>query len=411
MSYAAITSNWFRLTFPLILLTILSLWMSNVIVVTQANLGFAANLPFVLFVAVIALAHVFKQSRIGMVATAMLVAYWLIQYRLQTPLSNGTTLLELALLSFLSPVACMLVYPIRDTGLLSRSYLLFLVTLSLFVLWCYLILTYLYGGGFSQINDTFLFIVPQISRLPLVLVLYLFALIGVSAILLLRYNRIIDAVVYSAMTLSSTTYVFFHIPYISVTMFSLSALLLILYLLSASYELAFNDRLTNIPGRLALDSDLKHLGKNYTIAMVDIDHFKQFNDTYGHDTGDDVLKLVAAKLKEVGGKAKVYRYGGEEFTVLFKGKKVKESVPYLEMLRESIESYQMVLRDADGRPSDDRQGSRRRGNNNKNKTVNLTISIGVCDSQQSSKVDDVIKAADQALYKAKKAGRNRVACY
>ncbi len=407
MSYSVVTSNWFRLSFPLFILATIWLGMNNVIVVTQANLGFASNLPFVLFLAIIALSHAFKQSRIAMVASAMLLAYWLVQSRLQTPLSTGTTLLELCLLSFLSPVACMLVYPMRDTGLFSRTYLIFLVTLSLFALWCYIILSYFSAGGFEQVNETFLFVVPEVSRLPLVLVLYLVALVCISAILLLRYNRIIDAVVYSSITLTSTTYVFFHIPYISVTMFSLVAVLLLIYLLSASYELAFNDRLTNIPGRLALDSDLKHLGRKYSIAMVDIDHFKQFNDTYGHDTGDDVLKLVAARLQEVGGKAKVYRYGGEEFTVIFKNKAVKEALPHLDTLRENIENYQMVLRDSE-RPKNDRQGTKRRGKAQPNKTVTITVSIGVCDNTKRTKVEDVIKSADQALYKAKKAGRNQV---
>ncbi|MEI8597157.1 GGDEF domain-containing protein [Vibrio sp. M60_M31a] len=57
----------------------------------------------------------------------------------------------------------------------------------------------------------------------------------------------------------------------------------------------------------------------YTIAMLDVDHFKNFNDTYGHDTGDNVLKLVATLLMKTRGGAKAYRFGGEEFTILFKG--------------------------------------------------------------------------------------------
>ncbi|MFB9136813.1 GGDEF domain-containing protein [Vibrio sp. AK197] len=409
MSYSIVTSYWFRLTFPILLLCLVTLGMSNVIIVTQANLGFASNLPFVLFAAVIALGHAFKQSRIAMISTAMLVAYWVIQWRLQVPLATGTTLLELALLAFLFPIAAMLVYSMRDTSLLSKTYVAFLVTLSLFCGWSYLILDYFAAGGFTNVNETFLYIEPVISKLPLILVLYLCAVIGIAAILLLKHNRIIDAVAYSSLVLASTTFIFFHVPYISVTMFSIAAIVQIIYLLSASYELAFNDRLTNIPGRLALDSDLKHLGRKYAIAMVDIDHFKNFNDSYGHDTGDDVLKLVAAKLQEVGGKARVYRYGGEEFTILFKGKTVKEAKPHLETLRENIAGYEMTLRDTNARPKNNRQGTRRRGKNANNQTVNVTVSIGVCDNRKINKVEDVIKGADRALYKAKDGGRNQVA--
>ena len=156
------------------------------------------------------------------------------------------------------------------------------MTLSLIAIWCYLILAYFYEGGFQNFDETFLYSEPSVSRLPLILVLYSVGAILLSAIVVLRVNRIIDVVVYSAITLSSVTFTFFHVQYVSSTMFTLSGFLLLIYMLSASYELAFKDRLTDIPGRLALESDLRHLGKRYTIAMLDIDHFKSFNDTYGH---------------------------------------------------------------------------------------------------------------------------------
>lgn len=409
MSFSLVTSNWFRLSFPLLLLTLISLGMSNVISITKANIDFASNLPFVLFVSVILLGHAFKQSRIAMVSTAMLTAYWIIINWLQVPLSSGTTLLELSLLAFLLPVACLLVYPLSDSGILSKTYLGYTVTISLFISWCYLILTHYYDGGFENIDDTFLFIIPEISRLPFILVLYLVGLILCCAILVLRQNRITDAVVYSSIMFASVTFIFFHVPYISSTMFTIAGLLLLVYVISASYELAFNDRLTSIPGRLALESDLKLLGRKYTIAMLDIDHFKSFNDTYGHDTGDDVLRLVASKLRDISGKAKVYRYGGEEFTVLFRGKHVDDTVQHLELLRESVESYDMVLRNSDSRPKSDKKGSQKRGAAEKeNEVVNVTISIGVSDNSEHHYVSQVMKAADEALYKAKKAGRNKV---
>jgi len=408
MSFSIVTTNWFRIALPLLLLTFIAFGIDNVIRLTQANIGFVTKLPFVLFATAIVLANPFKQSRIAMAASALAVTYWLIQNRLQSPLSSGTTILELSLLAALLPIALVLVYSYKDSNLFSRSFAFYLAKLGLFVLWCYLILAHFYDGGFDNINETFLFVVPAVSKLPFILVIYSLAMVLIFAICVLSHNRIIDVVLYATTLLASTTFVFFHVPHISSTVFSLAGILLLVYLLSASYELAFKDTLTDIPGRLALESDLRHLGRRYTIAMLDIDHFKSFNDTYGHDTGDDVLKLVASRLQLVGGRAKVYRYGGEEFTVLFKGKLADEAQDHLELLRSSIESYQMTLRNQDARPKDDKVGSKKRGGKKNQDSVNVTISIGVADSSESNDVYTVMKSVDSALYKAKQSGRNKV---
>jgi GGDEF domain-containing protein len=408
MSFSIVTTHWFRLSFPLLLLTFIYFGLDSAITFTRSNLGILTNLPYVLFACSILLSHAFKQSRIAMVSTALLIAYWLIQFRLQTKLSSGTTILELSLLAALLPVALALVYSHKNGPLLSRSYFIYLCTLGFFCFWCYLTLGHFYDGGFNDINNTFLFVVPDVSKIPFILVVYSLAMVLTFAICVSSKNRITDVVIYSSALLSTVTFVYFHIPYISSMMFSLSGILLLIYLLSASYELAFKDLLTDIPGRLALESDLRYLGRRFTIAMIDIDHFKSFNDTYGHDTGDDVLRLVASKMKHIGGGARIYRYGGEEFTVLFKGKTVEQSLDYLELLRASIESYDMILRDHDTRPKDQKAGAQKRKSKKQGDLVNITISIGVCDSQETRSVKTIMKKADEALYKAKNSGRNRV---
>jgi diguanylate cyclase (GGDEF)-like protein len=187
----------------------------------------------------------------------------------------------------------------------------------------------------------------------------------------------------------------------------LSGALMMLYLISASHEMAFNDQLTQLPGRHALEIDLRSPGRKFAIAMVDIDHFKSFNDSYGHDTGDDVLKLVASRIRLVKGKAKIYRYGGEEFTILFKGKTAEQAKEYLEQIRQDIEQYDLVIRDSDSRPKDDKYGATKRSDN-RSQSVNITISVGVCDSSLEKRAKEAIKRADEALYQAKKAGRNRI---
>ncbi|WP_342244056.1 GGDEF domain-containing protein [Pseudomonas sp. OTU5201] len=200
----------------------------------------------------------------------------------------------------------------------------------------------------------------------------------------------------------------FLLPHALHVMSSMVMLALTASVAHEAYQMAFRDELTGLPGRRALNERLRRLGRNYVLAMTDVDHFKKFNDTYGHDVGDQVLRLVASRLRKVGGGGKAYRYGGEEFTILFPGKSVEDCMPHLEAVRQAIEQYQMHLRDQGSRPKNDETGRARRGAPS-GQTVSVTISIGVAgrDAEQRTP-EEVIKAADQALYSAKSAGRNRV---
>ncbi|HGY9625546.1 GGDEF domain-containing protein [Pseudomonas juntendi] len=175
-----------------------------------------------------------------------------------------------------------------------------------------------------------------------------------------------------------------------------------------AYQMAFRDELTGLPGRRALNERLQRLGRNYVIAMTDVDHFKKFNDTHGHDVGDQVLRLVASRLGRVTGGGRAYRYGGEEFALVFAGKTAEECTPHLEAVREMIANYAIQLRDRNNRPQDDSAGRQRRAGAPGN-AVSVTISIGVAERQAAHRTpDDVLKSADQALYSAKGAGRNCV---
>jgi len=189
-----------------------------------------------------------------------------------------------------------------------------------------------------------------------------------------------------------------------------AALILTIGLLQDSYRMAFRDELTGLPSRRALGERMLGLGRRFAIAMVDVDHFKKFNDTYGHDVGDQVLRMVAAKIREVGGGGRPYRYGGEEFTIVFPRQGIDEVLPHLETLRASIANYRMAIRAPD-RPKRTRTGKRRRVPQGKApRQVSVTVSIGA--AQHTERLDTpekVIKSADKALYRAKKAGRNRVA--
>lgn len=189
------------------------------------------------------------------------------------------------------------------------------------------------------------------------------------------------------------------------------ALLLAIGLLRDYYNMAYKDELTNLPQRRALKEQLMFLGRRYSLAMLDVDFFKKFNDEYGHDVGDQVLQMVAMQIRKVGGGGKAFRYGGEEFTVVFPRLDSNESTAHLEVLRKSIEYYEMVIR-RNGRPvvfaekSDD---SRAPGSYHwAEKKVSVTISIGVASREPGERPNEVMKRADDALYEAKDAGRNCV---
>src|SRR2546428_6094753 len=116
-------------------------------------------------------------------------------------------------------------------------------------------------------------------------------------------------------------------PGFSTFYFATSALILIIAVVEASYHMAYQDSLTQLPARRALNEALLRLGSQYTVGMVDVDHFKRINDSHGHDVGDQVLKMVAARLAQVGGGGRAYRYGGEEVAGPFPGKSAPGRLP------------------------------------------------------------------------------------
>ncbi|MCB2100944.1 MAG: GGDEF domain-containing protein, partial [Rhodobacterales bacterium] len=192
--------------------------------------------------------------------------------------------------------------------------------------------------------------------------------------------------------------------------FTAAALAPLAALLMDAWRMAFIDDLTGLPGRRALNQSLRGLGRRYAIAMVDIDHFKAFNDTHGHDVGDQVLRMVAARLSRVGGGGRAHRYGGEEFAILFPGRTVDQTRPVLEALRAAMADEPFRLRGPTRRrPEDEEAGRRRRGSGAESPGVRVTVSIGVAERTGDKPTPQaVIQAADRALYQAKRVGRNRV---
>jgi len=194
----------------------------------------------------------------------------------------------------------------------------------------------------------------------------------------------------------------------SLTVFSIAALIMCLMaVMQESWRMAYLDELTELPGRRALREKFQKMSGLYTVAMLDVDHFKKFNDTYGHDTGDAVLRMIATKMSKVSGGGVSYRYGGEEFSIVFNGKNSSDAKPYLDELREIIANTPFVINRVSRRKADGKTKP------HKNKSVQVTVSIGIADSKSkktSLKLSawDVLKLSDKALYRAKGKGRNCV---
>jgi diguanylate cyclase (GGDEF)-like protein len=203
--------------------------------------------------------------------------------------------------------------------------------------------------------------------------------------------------------------------------FATAAVILVVSIIETSYSMAYHDELTGLPGRRAFNEAILALESPYSIAVVDIDHFKKFNDTYGHDAGDEVLCLVAGRLAGVTGGGQAFRVGGEEFSIVFSGKQVQDVIEHVERLRAIVESSIFRLRGSDRRTAsrglDRRKVGAKRGSRKRaassvhggSRELSVTVSIGIAgpDAKHPG-VEAVIKFADQALYCAKEAGRNRV---
>lgn len=178
--------------------------------------------------------------------------------------------------------------------------------------------------------------------------------------------------------------------------FTAQALLLNYALSRMVWQKVYVDELTRIPNRRAFDERLEELTGNYAIVMVDVDHFKSFNDRFGHAEGDDVLRFVAQHLaRETSGKA--FRYGGEEFAIVFEKSSAGEVEVSANSIRRELAEKHFHIR---ARKDPARKKIK--------EPVRVTISLGIADSADQSVATDVVRFADGALYRAKAAGRNCV---
>tara|TARA_R110000744_G_scaffold68189_1_gene138687 strand:- start:216 stop:1340 length:1125 start_codon:yes stop_codon:yes gene_type:complete len=363
-----------------------SYWLLKINLIEQALYG--------LFTITILLSSYFNRSRLTLAALAFLLFY--LNFTQVLPWQKWVfthvdwlVLTGTGILSSLSLV--------KDRGLLSIHGIYRLLLLLAIGVGCYY---------WFDVADVLTVKLANVSLLaPWLQYLSVELPLGLCALVLVWQSLREKSLVTMALLLSYGIWIGNYYQWIALPWSVLLTLVLLHYLyvvIVDSYFLAYRDELTTLPSRRALNQLALSLGRKYTVAMLDIDHFKKFNDTYGHDIGDQVLKLVASKLAQVKGSGRVFRYGGEEFTIVFPGKTAEQAMPALEAIRQAVADYDIAIRQAQ-RSSKKARATKK---NSSMQTVSVTISIGLAARTAKLSFEQTLKLADQALYRAKKSGRN-----
>ena len=345
------------------------------------------------------------------ITIGLLCAYWLIQSFLQSPLSSQPASQIFYLLTLLSP-ALLITYALmpQSSCLQLQGLLTALLTPLIVVLVASLLAInqqLFLNAATNAINNT----VAGSHLSMLSWLLYLVA-IGLCIGLSLYQQQSIHNSVLGCSLMSLITYGWIQLNSVSAFMFSGMGLLLCINLTISLLQIGYRDDLTQIGNRRALQQTAKTLRGPYAVAMVDADYFKKINDQFGHDLGDQALRVIASLLKQTANGGKPFRYGGEEFCLLFKGKTQQEVLDALEACRQAIANYDMVVRDKQHRPKKLKEGETRRGASKRKSNLRLTVSIGVASSDNgnasnsTNPFEQVLKSAHKALYRAKASGRN-----
>jgi diguanylate cyclase (GGDEF)-like protein len=309
-------------------------------------------------------------------------------------------------IAFLLPLNMVFVSRVKERGILTFHGIVRLSLILLQVLTVFLICRYQEWGVAAFLNYS-LSDDHLLSWLPLSLPSILsFAAAFLSLTLgFIRHESVIENGFFWSLLSVFLAFAVGKVGPISTIYLATAGLVLVVSVIETSHSMAFRDDLTGIPGRRALEEKLLQISGSFTVAMLDIDFFKRFNDRHGHEVGDQVLRLVASKLSTVSGGGKPFRYGGEEFTIIFPGLNSKAAVPHLEKLRKQVEQTRFLVR---GSKRSGKRLEKSKGIGAFRKRAKLTISIGVAErNEKYTSPEQVLMAADKALYRAKKAGRNR----
>lgn len=392
----------YRLTLPGSLLLVFSALLIRVGVLADPQSSIVQFLPAVVFGVGLALSAFFRRSRLFFALLAFTLSQsafaWVMPH-----LSAGSARITANAIGILLPLNLLVLAFLRERGIISPAGRRRLAIVALQVMGVAILCMPAMAHIAAQLSRAF---VPEIfSRWSGLSQAGLLAFILAVAIVMIPLVRRYKAVESSLLWSLVAAFIALREAgksHLDGVYFAAAGLALIVALIETSYAMAYLDELTQLPSRRALNEALLKLGDAYSIAMLDVDHFKKFNDSYGHESGDQALRLVASRLSHITGGGKAYRYGGEEFAIVFPNKSSEEVFVFLDRMRRVIEQSVFTVRGKDRR----RKGKSGIGRGSKKQT-NVTVSIGLAATNGDKLAPaEVLRMADQALYKAKAKGRN-----
>ncbi len=397
----------FALLWPLALLVPAYFVVPRVAALPDSLLGVVRYGPYLIFAGGLALAWGFHRCRAFYATVVLLLGHWTVVHFLSRGVPEGVdsqalydlvcVLLPLNLAGF-ALLAEHGIFTLR--GRVRFDYLLVQIVLVVWLMWVYQgqldawLGRELVRGASAEWTP-----IPQFGLLA-------FTLAGTALLTRFYLTRSpLDSALFGALLAGAAALHAGGSLAAGAVFLSVAALIVMIGVLQVFYTLAYVDELTGLPGRRALMENLARLGPHYTIAMLDVDRFKQFNDTYGHDAGDEALRYVAAELKRRCDGGRAFRYGGEEFALVFPNAALETVLAGLDSLRLAIGRSAFTLR------TGERRGQHAPGAaTNGAPRASVTVSIGAAEPGSGRRTPHaVLKAADEALYRAKRAGRNRLA--
>jgi diguanylate cyclase (GGDEF)-like protein len=382
-------------------LPVLAAWIAGISGLPPAQHPVTNVLAEVLAVLLVVLAWRFRRGRLAVAAVALALANFLVR----GTLAGTTEGPGLAALAFILPLnmAALSLLPERPVN---RPAILTFIGIVGLESWLVAAIStvrpsVVEGGLLGQIGS--LLTSPDLARL-------VFLIGGTFAALAFAARRgTFEGSLLWVLAAAAIALLAWRGPHAATLELAAAQLVLLFGLVEDSYRLAYHDELTGLPGRRALEEALRALDGEYAIAMVDVDHFKKFNDRHGHAAGDQALRMVAAELQKIGGGGRAYRYGGEEFAILFPTGTPAEASPRLDEVRAAIEGRRFALRAPD-RPQKKPDTPRKKSV--PPRLISVSVSIGLAGpGARSADSGAVLRAADRALYRAKNSGRNRVVQY
>ena len=357
-----------RITFIAGGLLVAAAWIAGTTGLPEAYWPVVEVLPELLAILLLVAAFRFRRSRLAIAAIIVAVANILLREVLITGDTVGFSG-GLAMLSLAVPINLGVLALLRDHPLQRPVPLIHIGAILIQPWFATAVLRALEQDSGSGNNEAWL----TLLRSPhAALLAFLIAIVFTILAFVFRRGTF-EVALFWVLMASALALLSDRSPQSMALLLSAGQLALLFSLVEDSYRLAYHDQLTGLPSRRALDETLDRLEGDYVLAMVDIDHFKRFNDRFGHDVGDQALRMVADELARVGDGGRGFRYGGEEFSLVFPGCNPDGMWDTLDNVRRNISERSFSIR-SPKRPA--KKPDQATTSSKPTTQVKLTVSIG-----------------------------------